>query len=115
MNELVYLLRVADDEALLAQVAKHLMLREVPEYVRVATLAPFSNFGYPPEAEGALLGWTAAGLVIGIPDNTSIPRAFLPWQNIAYVADGDLMKEYSDYLAQNPQGSLQEFMTTART
>lgn len=99
MQEFVYLLRLAESEPLLAQVARFLSLKEVPHYVRVATLAPLSTFGYMDGSEGSILAWTEAGLSMGVPEDATVPRSFIPWQNIAYVADGDLMKEFADFRA----------------
>ena len=111
MQEFVYLLRLADYEDLLAQVARSLAVTEVPHYLRVSTLAPLSTFGYYPNSEGAILAWTEAGLCMGVPEDLSVPRAFIPWQNIAYVADGDLMKDFSDFraLPNNAEVTFEEF------
>lgn len=111
MNEFVYMLRVAENEALLASLAKALTLKEFPHYVRVATLAPLSTFGYLAGMEAAILSWTDAGLSIGLPEDVSVPRAFIPWQNISYVAEGDLMKEFQDFrsLPENADVPFEEF------
>ena len=115
MQEFVYLLRLADCEELLAQVARFLVVSEVPNYLRVATLAPLSTFGYHESSEGAILAWSEAGLCMGVPEDLSVPRAFIPWQNIAYVADGDLMKDYSDFRAvpENAEVGFEEFRSRA--
>ncbi len=93
MNELVYLMRIADDDQLFEKIAIHLQVTEIPHWVRVSTIAPLSTYGYGPGAEGALLAWTDAGITFGLPDDPSVPRAFVPWQNIAYVAEGDSIIE----------------------
>ena len=113
MQEFVYLLKVADVEQVLDQVARFLGLTEVPQYVRVATLAPLSTFGYHEGSEGAVLAWTEGGLCMGVPDDLSVPRAFIPWQNISYVADGDLLKDFADFRAiiGNSEVSFEEFRT----
>ncbi len=89
MNELVYLMRVAEDEELFDKIATHLQVAEIPHWIRVSTLAPLSTYGFAPGAEGALLRWSNAGITFGLPDDPNVPRAFVPWQNIAYIAEGD--------------------------
>lgn len=84
--ENVYLLRVGKNAA--AGVQKRLALGAGPSHVRVATLAPLSNYGYPPGAEGSVLEVNDHGLVFGAEDEGTVPRAFVPWQNVSYVADG---------------------------
>ena len=86
MQELVYLLKVGDGAKL--EVARRFGLGGAPSHVRVSTLAPLSAYGYPAGAEGTLLAISADGLTVGVEGNTGVPRAFVPWQNIAYLADG---------------------------
>lgn len=88
MQEIIYSIKVPPagpvrDElsALLATEAGQL-----PQRVRLSTLAPLSNRGYPPDAEAELLAVTEVGVVIGVA-NSKVPRTLVPWQNIAYVAE----------------------------
>lgn len=81
-----YLLKVAKDSE--KEVAKWLLLSSPPTHVRLATLAPLSNYGYPAGIEGALLKITERGLVVGAEEREDVPRDFIPWQNISYVSDG---------------------------
>lgn len=92
MNELVYLLKVAESEALFEQLGHHLLLDEIPHYVRVASIAPLSNYGYGPESEGTLLAWLEQGIIYGDAENPEVPSTFVPWQNIAYISGGDALK-----------------------
>lgn len=82
--ENVYLLKVAGKAS--GGVEKR--LGKGTSHVRVATLAPLSNFGYPPGAEGAVLDVNDNGLVFGVDGDDNVPRAFVPWQNVSYLADG---------------------------
>lgn len=91
--ELLYLLKVSDNAR--ADVAKRLMLTESPQYIRISTVAPLSNYQYPPDEEGAILGVNRQGLMIGIETRPEVPRDFVPWQNIAYIADGTILREKS--------------------
>lgn len=86
MEELVYLLKVANGAQ--QEVARRLVLDTSPAYVRVATLVALSNYGYPADAEGGLLGISEEGIVVGVDGRPEVPRAFVPWQNVAYLADG---------------------------
>ena len=97
MQEMVYLLRVPQQPALLALIVRALSLAENPQWLRVATLAPLSNFGYLENHEGHIISWTAEGIGMGVPDDLSVPRSFIPWQNIAYVAEGDLIRDFSEF------------------
>lgn len=92
MNELVYLLKVAESDVLFEKLAQHLLLDEIPHYVRVATIAPLTNYGYGTGSEGSLLAWLDQGLVYGDIDNPDVPTTFVPWQNIAYISGGDQFK-----------------------
>lgn len=84
MAEPVYLLKTAKGAD--KSVKERLHLKAVPSYVRLATVAPLSNYGFPPGAEGALLRFDSEGAVIGVADGEG-PRLFVPMQNIAYLAD----------------------------
>lgn len=81
-----YLLKVAKSAA--KDTKKLLDLSEVPAHVRISTLAPLSNWGYPPGTEGAVLRVDDRGLVIGADGREDVPRDFVPWQNVSYVSDG---------------------------
>ncbi|MCB9637373.1 MAG: hypothetical protein H6728_10455 [Myxococcales bacterium] len=91
MEELIYLLQVSSKAEVQSKVAGLLLLDSAPKYVRVATLAPLSNYGYTPDATGAILAVHDNGIVFGDEKNATIPRAFVPWQNIAYLADGEAL------------------------
>lgn len=92
MDENLYLLKVAKRAR--PQVAELLGLEESPEFVRVVTHHPLSNFGYLPETVGAVMLADLAGLVVGGENDIEAPRLLVPWENVCYLADGDL---YSDY------------------
>jgi hypothetical protein len=111
VKELVYLLRVPEHPALLTQIARALSLSEAPNWVMVSTLAPLSNFGYLEGHEASILSWTAEGIGMGLPESTLVPRSFIPWQNIAYIAEGDLLKDYNDFraLPGNSEATLVDF------
>lgn len=87
MKEIVYLLKVPEDEALQNELSEMLGGTYIPNYVRLSTLAPLSNYGYPPGAEGAILSIGKRGLVVGVADDTEVPRSFVPWSNISYLAE----------------------------
>lgn len=84
-----YLLKVSD--AAKGDVAKWLMVANAPAHLRLSTMAPLSAYGYPQGSEGHVLRLDTNGLTIGVPDDESIPRDFVPWANIAYVSDGTLL------------------------
>ncbi len=87
-----YLLKVA--KTCEKDVAKWLLLGVPPTHLRLATLAPLSNYGYPPNTEGAVLRVNDHGLVIGADGREDVPRDFVPWSNVSYVSDGtSLAKE----------------------
>ena len=86
MAENVYLLKVTPNAA--SDVDKRLGASKALSHVRVATMAPLSNYGYPPGIEGSLLGVSADGLLIGAESDDKVPHAFIPWQNVSYMADG---------------------------
>lgn len=81
-----YLLKVAKSAE--KDAGKYLMLGAPPTYVRVASLAPLSNYGYPAGTEGGLLRINDQGIVIGADGREDVPRDFVPWQNISYISDG---------------------------
>lgn len=84
-----YLLKVG--KAAEKDAAKWLALTVAPSHVRLSTLAPLSNYGYPEGTEGALLRINDAGLVIGADGREDVPRDFVPWQNVSYISDGSLL------------------------
>jgi hypothetical protein len=87
-----YLLKTA--KAVEKDLAKWLSLSAAPTHVRLATLAPLSNYGYPAGTEGALLKINDHGLVVGADGREDVPRDFIPWQNVSYISDGSsLAKE----------------------
>lgn len=100
MQELMYLLRV-NDEGVQEELQDLLAATHPPHYVRLSTMAPLSNWGYPADAEGALLSVTEAGVVVGVEGETTAPRAFVPWQNIAYLAESGGLEARSD--AEDPE------------
>lgn len=81
-----YLLRLAKSAE--KDVTKWLALTAAPSHVRLSTLAPLSNYGYPPDTEGSLLRINDSGLVIGADGREDVPRDFVPWQNVSYISDG---------------------------
>lgn len=87
-----YLLKVAKGAE--KDAAKLLLLTTPPTHVRLASLAPLSNYGYPPGAEGAVLKLGDNGVVIGADGREDVPRDFVPWSNVSYISDGtSLAKE----------------------
>ncbi len=87
-----YLLRVAKTAT--QDVAQYLFLEKAPAWLRIATVAPLSNYGYPEGVEGALLKVTDRGLVTGVEGNFDAPHDFIPWANVSYISDGT--KLYAD-------------------
>ena len=82
-----YLLKVT--EAVAGDVTKYLKLKAPATHVRVSTLAPLSNYGYPSGADAALLHISELGIVTGqAGGEDKAPHDFVPWQNIAYMSDG---------------------------
>ncbi|MFT3837239.1 MAG: hypothetical protein QM723_09620 [Myxococcaceae bacterium] len=82
-----YLLRVSKSAK--ADILKYLALNSAPTYVRVSTLAPLSNWGYPAGAEAQILRVLDHGIIMGqAGDQDEAPHDFVPWQNIAYISDG---------------------------
>ena len=87
MQELVYLLKVGANAQ--KEVANRLMTKKAPSHVRLSTMGPLSNYGFPQGAEGALLGMVDGGLCVGGEGGGGeAPTAFVPWQNVVYMADG---------------------------
>lgn len=76
-------------------VARYLALDTAPSHIRLSTLAPLSNWGYPPESQAAVLKILEHGIVMGQDGGKDeAPHDFVPWQNIAYLSDGaGLFKE----------------------
>lgn len=97
MQELIYLLTVP--KAAQAALARRLGLGEAPSHVRVATIAPLSNYGYGESSHGALLVLDAQGLVFGDETDEGVPRAFVPWSNVAYIADGTQLARRQEEVA----------------
>ncbi len=91
MEELIYLLQISTNPEVRNNIAEMLLLDKAPTYVRVATLAPLSNYGYTADATGAILAVLPNGIIFGDEKNPTIPRSFVPWQNIAYLADGEAL------------------------
>ena len=58
-----YLLRVGKNAE--GEVKNWLAIERTPSHVRLSTLAPLSNYGYPPGSEGAILKVTQHGVVTG--------------------------------------------------
>ena len=83
-----YLLRVGKSAE--TDILKYLALEAPPSHVRLSTLAPLSNFGYPPGTEAQILRVLEHGIVMGgwSGQNDEAPHDFVPWQNIAYLSDG---------------------------
>ena len=105
MQELLYLLRVPQDE-ILQEVLQDLLACAVPPaYVRLSTMAPLSNWGYTPDSVGAILAVSDSGVVVGVEGNNSVPRTFVPWQNISYLAEsGGLETANVEKYEESPEG-----------
>jgi hypothetical protein len=89
VEQQVYMLELAPDEALIDSVRQHLALEgETPQHVRLATNSPLTNRGWPASASGYLLRLDGRGAVVGTAGNNAVPRMLVPWQNIAYLAEG---------------------------
>ncbi|MEW5740659.1 MAG: hypothetical protein AB1938_17150 [Myxococcota bacterium] len=87
-----YLLKVNESAA--KDVTEWLKLGAAPTHVRLATLAPLSNYGYPSGADAAILRLNQHGVVTGQAGGDAAPHDFVPWQNVAYLSDGtSLAKE----------------------
>ncbi len=87
MQELMYLLKVPQEQVLQEVLQDLLATTTPPAYVRLSTMAPLSNWGYPPDSEGAILAVSDSGVVVGVDGVPSVPRTFVPWQNISYLAE----------------------------
>jgi hypothetical protein len=82
-----YMLKVAKSAE--KDIARYLDLSAAPSHIRLSTLAPLSNWGYPPGSEGAVLKVLENGIVTGQDGGKDeAPHDFVPWQNIAYLSDG---------------------------
>ena len=82
-----YMLKVSKSAE--KDVARYLALDSAPSHIRLSTLAPLSNWGYPPESQAAVLKILEHGLVMGQDGGKDeAPHDFVPWQNIAYLSDG---------------------------
>lgn len=84
-----YLLKVGKKAG--KDIAKYLDLNDPPSHLRLATLAPLSNYGYPEGTEGAILRLNDHGLIIGADGREDVPRDFVPWQNVSYMSDGSML------------------------
>lgn len=88
MQEIIYSIRVPATGPARADLADLLDLapEQLPERVRLSTISPLSNRGYPPDAEAEVLAVRDEGLIIGVP-NSKVPRSLVPWQNMAYLSE----------------------------
>ncbi len=84
-----YLLKVSKTAE--KDVMRYLDLTAPPSHIRLSTLAPLSNWGYPPESSGAILKVFAEGVVTGQDGGNEAPHDFIPWSNVAYLSDGTKM------------------------
>lgn len=87
MDELLYILKVDDTAPVQQWVANRLLLAQAPKYVRISSVVPLSNYGYPADAAGTILAINSRGFLVGVKDRPEIPRDFIPWSNVAYMAD----------------------------
>lgn len=82
-----FLLKVAPSAK--GRVAEILLLSQhKPDWVRVATLQALSNYGYPPDVDGWLVGVNERGIVVGVEGREDVPRDFVPWSAVCYFTDG---------------------------
>lgn len=88
MDYSIYALRVSSDPEVAQAVADYLGHAQSPQSVRLATLIPISNQGWPSDAIGGLLRLDARGALVGAEEPVGVPRLLVPWDNIAYLADG---------------------------
>ena len=88
MDYSVYALRIANNETLKKSVADHLGHTKCPQSVRIAINVPISNQGWPSKAIGCVLRLDEKGALVGAEEPESVPRLLIPWNNIAYLADG---------------------------
>ncbi len=87
MQELMYVLKVSAGHGLQEELQEMLVCDVPPAYIRLSTLAPLSNWGYPAGSEGAILAVSDAGVVVGVEGDLEAPHSFVPWQNISYLAE----------------------------
>lgn len=88
MDYSIYALRVGAQQEVQAAVAEYLDSERAPQSVRLATLIPISNQGWPDTAVGALLRLDDRGALVGAEEPEGVPRLLIPWANIMYLADG---------------------------
>jgi hypothetical protein len=88
MDYSIYALRVGSDPDVTLAVAEHLGHETSPQSVRLATIIPISNQGWPAEAVGTLLRLDDRGALIGAEEPEGVPRLLVPWDCVAYLADG---------------------------
>jgi hypothetical protein len=88
VEEFLYLLKVAKD--IEKDLAKRLLLSKPPTHVRVATLAPLSNYGFVGAVEGGILGVSGEGIVVGVDGREDIPRLSCHGRTVSYIADWHL-------------------------
>lgn len=88
VQELIYAIRLPASGPARTEIADVLdtPVDKLPERIRLSTMAPLSNRGYPADAQAEVLSVRDVGLVIGVP-NSQVPRMLVPWQNIAYLAE----------------------------
>ena len=88
MDYSIYALRVGSHQAVRQSVAEYLGHAQPPQSVRVATVVPISNQGWPSEAIGTLLRLDERGVLVGAEQPEGVPQLLIPWDNVAYLADG---------------------------
>jgi hypothetical protein len=88
MEEILYLLLVSDEAC--DAVANYLGYEDCPDWVRLSTMSPLSNYGIPENGKGTVLAVRPEGLLIGVLNQTT-PRLFVPWTNVGYLGDGDAL------------------------
>jgi hypothetical protein len=88
MQELIYSLKVAEKGAGRAELSALLDVAEanLPTRVRISTLYPLSNRGYPADAEAEVMRVMPEGIVLGV-SGRQVPKMLVPWQNIAYLSE----------------------------
>jgi hypothetical protein len=86
-------------KSVLKDVQKWLALSGTPTHIHFATDKPMSLYGYT-SAETHLLKINEHGIVMGAEGDEDVPREFIPWQNIAFVADGTKL-----YASRHPKGA----------
>ena len=88
MDYSIYAFRVSSDPETSQAVADHLGHQKSPQSVRIATIIPVSNKGWPNDTIGYILRLDQKGALIGSAETEGTPRLLIPWGNIAYLADG---------------------------